>query len=179
MIAQQATGVRGVRLIDAPRCDGGEPDLGVDVRLEYYRVSRSGEQQPVPLSQVIGTLNDRFATEFIGADQLVFDQIEEVLVADEDPAQQARVNTMGNYRFGFDSTFLDAILDRLSQNDGIFTRILDDPAFADAVKAALIARVYERRQERAYPARDGGAAIDAASRTGNPTRITGWSGQRR
>jgi type I restriction enzyme R subunit len=158
-------------LLKLPHRLGSEVDLGVDVRLEYYRLSKTGEQsvalagdavtlkgptevgmggdqgpQKVLLSSIITALNDRFGTEFTIADQLVFDQIEEVLVADEGLAQQAKVNTMGNYKYGFDSAFLNTIIDRRTQNDSIFRRILDDQEFADTVKALLIERVYQRQQ---------------------------------
>jgi len=158
-----------------PHRDGADVDLGLDVRLEYYRLSKTGEQtialageaaaltgptevgtgEPDPdlvaLSTIIRTLNERFGTEFTAADGLVFDQIEAVLVANPNLAQQARVNTMGNYKFGFDTAFIDAILDRRTQNDSIFTRILDDPQFAETVKAVLLARVYDRQQAIGAP----------------------------
>jgi type I restriction enzyme R subunit len=158
-------------LLKLPRRETGEVDLGLDVKLEYYRLSKTGEQSlslagesetlrgPTEvgtggdqetrkqlLSTVISALNDRFGTQFTIADQLMFDQIEEVLVADESLAQQARVNTIDNYKFGFDSAFLSTIVDRRSQNDGIFTRILDDQDFAETVKSLLIERVYQRQQ---------------------------------
>ena len=147
------------------------PVSEVDVQLEYYRLSKTGEQnvtlagEPVTLvgpteigtggdqppekrllSTIIAALNERFGTQFTIADQLMFEQIEEVLVADESLAQQARVNTIGNYKFGFDSAFLSMIVDRRAQNESIFTRILDDQDFADTVKSLLIERVYQRQQ---------------------------------
>ena len=38
-----------------------------------------------------------------------------------------------------------------TQNDSIFTRILDDPQFAETVKAVLLARVYDRQQTTGAP----------------------------
>lgn len=160
-------------LLKLPHAETGAADLGVDVRLEYYRLSGAAEQALMLgeekiglkgpsdtgtggedaalqlLSTIIGKLNERFGTEFTFADKLVFDQIEEVLVANDGLAQQARANTLDNYQYGFDSAFMDAIVDRKSSNESIFMRILDDPRFAEAVKAFLMDKVYQRQQATA------------------------------
>jgi type I restriction enzyme R subunit len=158
-------------LLKLPRRDeAGTLDLGNDVALEYYRLSRTGagsialggdaetlkgptevgtggEHEPVKerLSTIISILNERFGTDFTQADQLAFDQIEEELVANEELAEQARVNSIDNYKYGFEDAFMDAVIDRKAQNEEIFTRILDDGDFASAVKAYLMQKVYERQ----------------------------------
>ena len=40
-------------------------------------------EQPVPLSQLIDIVNERFGTDFNQADQLFFDQIVQAAVTDE------------------------------------------------------------------------------------------------
>ena len=76
---------------------------------------------------------------------MAFDQIEEELVANEELAEQARVNSIDNYKYGFEDAFTDAVIDRKAQNEEIFTRILDDGDFAGAVRAYLMQKVYERQ----------------------------------
>ena len=49
-------------------------------------------EQPVPLSQLIDVVNDRFGTDFNQADQLFFDQIVEAAMADDGLQQAAAVN---------------------------------------------------------------------------------------
>lgn len=49
-------------------------------------------QQPVPLSQLIDIVNQRFGTDFNQADQLFFDQIVEAAMADDGLRQAAAVN---------------------------------------------------------------------------------------
>jgi hypothetical protein len=104
-----------------------------------------GEELGEPITQDLPGLGAAGLVD-LAADQLMFDQIAAVLVANEDLAQQAKVNTMGNYKFGVETAFLHAIHDRRVRNDGIFTSVLDDEEFAEAVKAALIAKVDERQQ---------------------------------
>ena len=158
-------------LLKLPHKEQGSVDLGLDVRLEYYRLSRTAEQQLTlgeesvglkapkdtgtagehevvlaPLSTIIAALNERFGTEFTFADKLLFDQIEEVLVADDTLAQQAKANSLENYQFGFEAAFMEAVIDRKATNEGIFMRILDDKRFAEAVRAFLMEKVYQRQQ---------------------------------
>jgi type I restriction enzyme R subunit len=88
-----------------------------DVRLEYYRLQKISEgsinmqdgearpldgptevgsgvvhPQPVPLSQLIDLVNERFGTDFNQADQLFFDQIVEAAMVDDGLRQAAAVN---------------------------------------------------------------------------------------
>jgi type I restriction enzyme R subunit len=109
-------------------------------------VGTAGPEPPlVPLSSIITALNERFGTDFTLIDQLVFDQIEEELVANPDLARQAQVNRIDNYKYGFDQAFLTALIGRKSQNEQIFARMLNEPAFAEAVKAQMIGTVYRRQ----------------------------------
>jgi len=155
--------------------DGDGFDLGDGVELEYYRlrkvnegsiafgddniplggpteVGTGGEYAPmtVPLSAVIALLNNRFGTEFTDADRLIFDGIEEELVANEELAVQARANTIDNYTFGFDDAFMAAVVDRRTRHEDIFTRLLDDQEFTDTVKAYLLRRVYDRQSGASF-----------------------------
>ncbi len=149
---------------------GGDLDLGDSVELEYYRlrkvsegsiayaddnasvtgptdVGTGGEHDVLmaPLSTIVALLNKRFGTEFTDADRLVFDQIEEELVAKDDIVDQARANTLENFGLGaIDEAFTAAVIDRRAQNEDIFVRLLGDEEFAAIVKAYIVKKVYER-----------------------------------
>ena len=56
--------------------------------------------QPVPLSQLIDIVNERFGTDFNQADQLFFDQIVEAAMADDGLRQAAAVNPGRQVRTG-------------------------------------------------------------------------------
>ena len=143
--------------------------LGDEVSLEYYRLQRVAEQNIVmegqgefglptmdgagirlnkeeqeALSEIINVLNNRFGTEFNDADKLFFDQIEEELVLSATLAEQAKSNTMENFKFGFDDAFMDKLIGRMEQNQDIFSKMMDDKDFGGLVKNYMLKKVYER-----------------------------------
>jgi len=140
-----------------------------EVALEYYRlqvmeegsidlVKESEGELSVPteaglrkpkdefakISLIIEVLNDKLGTEFTTVDQLFFDQIEEEMVLDETLAKQAQSNTKENFKFGFEEKFMDAVIDRMSQNEELFTKIMDDDLMAEMLKDLLLDKVYGR-----------------------------------
>ena len=109
--------------------------------------TRKEKEERARLSEIIDVLNDRFGTEFEVADKLFFDQVEEELVANETLSQQAKSNTIENFRYGFEEEFLNALIGRMDQNQEIFAKILDDAEFGDAVREWMLRKVYQRLNE--------------------------------
>lgn len=143
--------------------------LGDEVSLEYYRLQKVAEQNIVlepkgeygleggneagirmtkeekaALSEIITVINKRFGTEFNQADKLLFDQIEEDMVADERLAAQAKSNTIENFKFGFKEAAIDKFISRMDQNQDIFARMMDDQDFSGLVMDYLLKKVYGR-----------------------------------
>jgi type I restriction enzyme R subunit len=143
--------------------------LGDEVSLEYYRLQKVAEhnivmedqgeyglqgggeagirmnkEEMAALSEIIEVLNKRFGTEFNDADKLFFDQIEAELVADAKLAEQARSNSMANFKFGFDDVFMDKLISRMEQNQDIFGKMMDDKEFGDLVRVYMLKKVYGR-----------------------------------
>ena len=140
-----------------------------EVALEYYRLHKikegsidlikgeTGEletfteagikrpkEEKAPLSIIIDKLNDRFGTEFEEADRLFFEQIASELVEDETLKNQAKANKLDTFKFAFEETFLDKLIERMSQNQEIFERILEDRAFGSLVRELMMKNVYQR-----------------------------------
>src|SRR5690606_26845795 len=117
------------------KLQGDKFQLGDEVSLEYYRLQKIAEQniqlanegtiELVPggeagirkqkeeesqLSEIIEVLNSRFGTEFNDADKLFFDQMESELIQDKKLTEQARSNTMENFKFGFEDKFMDKLI---------------------------------------------------------------------
>ncbi len=156
-----------------PGPDRGERyNLGDEVSLEYYRLqkisegkiqlqndsgaaieplseagTRKDKEEYARLSEIIKLLNDRFGTDFTEADKLFFDQIEEEMVMDDKLGVQAKINTIDNFKYGFEDVFIAKLVDRMDQNQDIFNKIMDDKAFAAVVKDYLLKRVYRRLNE--------------------------------
>jgi type I restriction enzyme R subunit len=153
-----------------PRRRGGPAyQFDDDVRLEYYRLQKISEgsidlsegqgarldgpsevgsglvrEQPVLLSQLITILNIRFGTDFNAADQLFFDQLVEVAVADDSLKQAAAVNPGDKFELVF-KNLLDALfVERMDQNEDIFVRFMNDAAFQKVVTGWLSSEAYKR-----------------------------------
>jgi type I restriction enzyme R subunit len=164
-----------------PRRRGGPAyQFDEDVCLEYYRLQKISEgsislregradrldgpsevgsglvrEEPVPLSQLIYLLNERFGTEFNEADQLFFDQIVEAAVADVALKQAAAVNPGDKFELVFKNLLETLFVERMDQNEDIFVRFMNDTAFQKAVTAWLASEAYKKlragSQETASP----------------------------
>lgn len=140
-----------------------------EVALEYYRLQKIREgrivlekntqtslqptteagiprekEEKAKLSEIVDILNRKFGTDFTDADKLFFDQIEESLVEDKQLEQQAKSNSIQNFKYGFEEIFLTKLIERMDSNQEIFTKIIDDKEFGDAVKEWILTRVYNK-----------------------------------
>jgi type I restriction enzyme R subunit len=107
------------------------------------------------LSSIIEVLNDRFGTDLTNTDKLLLDQFEESWVADGQLADQARSNSLDNFRLVFDKKFLQTIITRVDANDEIFKKILDDEDFRATLGEFYLRKVYDRLQATLPPAATG------------------------
>lgn len=140
-----------------------------EVALQYYRLQKIAEgaialepqgeyglngqvdtgmtkekEEKARLSEIIDVLNERFNTDFAEADRLFFDQIESELVNDENMINQATNNSIDNFKYGFEERFIEKLIDRMDQNQEIFSKILDDKEFGEVVKGWMLKKVYEK-----------------------------------
>ena len=140
-----------------------------EVRLEYYRLQKisdgsiglhDGEArsldgptevgsglvrpQPVPLSQLIDIVNERFGTDFNQADQLFFDQIVEAAMADDGLRQAAAVNPGDKFELVFKSLLENLFVERMDQNEDIFVRFMNDVPFQKIVTTWMASEAYRR-----------------------------------
>ena len=140
-----------------------------EVRLEYYRLQKISEgsiplqdgearpldgptevgsgmahPQPVPLSQLINALNERFGTDFNRADQLFFDQIVEAAMADNSVRQAAAVNPGDKFELVFRGLLKSLFVERMDQNEDIFVRFMNDEYFQNTVTEWMSSEAYRR-----------------------------------
>ena len=140
-----------------------------DVRLEYYRLQKIAEgsislaegearaldgpaevgsgaarEEDVPLSRLIDVVNERFGTEFTPADQLFFDQVVEAAVADDALRRTAAVNAEERFGLVFRELVEGFFVERMDQNEEIFVRYMNDPAFRGVVTGRLAEEAYRR-----------------------------------
>ena len=162
-----------------PRRKGGPAyQFDDEVRLEYYRLQKisegsislqDGDARPldgptevgsglvrpqlVQLSQLIDIVNEHFGTDFNQADQLFFDQIVEAAMADEGMQQAAAVNPGDKFELVFKNLLERLFVERMDQNEEIFVRFMNDPAFQKVVTAWMASEAYRRLRN------DAGAAV--------------------
>ena len=154
-----------------------------EVRLEYYRLQKISEgsislgdgearpldgptevgsglvrPQPVPLSQLIDIMNERFGTDFNQADQLFFDQIVEAALADDSLRQAAAVNPGDKFELVFKGLLENLFAERMDQNEEIFVRFMNDTSFQKIVTAWMASEAYRRL--RSDDARGGAEPAD-------------------
>ncbi|QKY68715.1 hypothetical protein [Lentibacillus sp. CBA3610] len=100
------------------------------------------EEDMERLSSIIERLNDRFGTEFTDTNRLSYEQVKEDIVNNEDLAQKAKVNTKDNFKFSYEEAFLDIVIDRMSQNENFFMKMMEDSDFKATVMNAMFDEIY-------------------------------------
>ncbi len=151
------------------RSSGGVYQFDDELKLEYYRLQKISEgsislkegearkldgpsevgsgalhEQPVPLSQLIDVMNERFGTDFNQADQLFFDQIVEAAMADDGLRRAAAVNPGERFELLFKNVLERLFVDRMDQNEDIFVRFMNDVPFQKVVTSWMAEEAYRR-----------------------------------
>jgi type I restriction enzyme R subunit len=139
-----------------------------EVELQYYRIEKvssgsilmeEGESYGIksptavgtgkakdenkPLSEIIEVLNERFGTDFTNEDRLFFEQIKEKACTDERIIQTAHANPLDKFELGIKKFIESLMMQRMSENDEIVTRYMDDEAFQKTVFPLLAKDIYE------------------------------------
>lgn len=142
--------------------------IGNEVELQFYRLQRvssgpidlkAGEPEGVysptevgtgkvkeekaPLSEIIQALNDRFGTAFTEEDRLFFDQITAKATANSQVIQTAMANPLDKFQLGIRKLLEDLMIQRMSENDKIVTRYMDDGEFQRVAFPILSKQIFE------------------------------------
>ena len=146
--------------------DNQKVQIDDDVELKYYRLQKISEgainlkvgeadelygptevgtgrqDEEVQLSTLVQKLNERFGTEFTPADQLFFDQVRETAVANEQLRQAVMANTIENFKPVFNKQLENLLVERMTGNEEIFIKLMNDDAFRDMAANHLMQAVY-------------------------------------
>ena len=143
--------------------------LGDEVGLQYYRLQRvfsgaielregegeygvksptdvgtgKAKEEKAPLSEIIEVLNDRFGTNFTEEDRLFFEQIKEKAANTPEVVRLRQANPFDKFQLGLRQMLEDLMIQRMSENDAIVSRYMDDKAFEDAAFAVLSKVIYD------------------------------------
>lgn len=142
--------------------------LGDEVALQYYRLQRlssgpievkegepEGVRSPVdigtgkakdqkaPLTEIIEVLNERFGTNFTEEDRLFFQQITERATKNPQVIQLRQANPFDKFQLGLRKLIEDFMVQRMSDNDKIVTRYMDDKEFESAAFSVLSKAIFD------------------------------------
>jgi len=102
-------------------------------------------EQPVPLSQLIDVVNERFGTDFNRRPiSLFFDQIVEAAMGDDGLRRAAAVNPGEKFELLFKNVLERLFVDRMDQNEDIFVRFMNDAPFQKVVTSWMADEAYRR-----------------------------------
>jgi type I restriction enzyme, R subunit len=140
-----------------------------EVGLQYYRLERvssgairlhegepTGVRSPTdvgtgkakdekaPLSEIISVLNDRFGTEFTDEDRLLFEQIKERAIRNDQIIKTAHANPqLEKFQLGIRKLIEEMMIQRMGENDKIVTRYMDDPEFQNSAFPILAKEIFD------------------------------------
>jgi len=140
-----------------------------DVKLDYYRLQKISEgsirlndgvakplggprevgtgmvrDEDVPLSSLIGIINERFGSELTEADQLFFDQLAEAAVLDDSLRRAAEANPADKFQLVFREALESLFIERMDLNEELFTNYMSNPELQEVVSKWLGEQVYKR-----------------------------------
>jgi type I restriction enzyme, R subunit len=140
-----------------------------DVSLQYYRIEKvtsgsivlekgepygikgitesgtgKAEDEKKPLSEIIDLLNTKFGTDFSEEDRLFFEQIKEKAIKDTKIVQTAEANTLEKFQLGIRKIIENLMIQRMSENDEIVSRYMEDIDFQKAAFGVLSEEIYKK-----------------------------------
>lgn len=115
---------------------------GVDLDPQKHGAGGIAEDEKVRLSSILDQLNERFGTQFTETDFLSREQVKEDMLNDDDIRQKAANNTKENFKFAFEKTFMDFVIDRMSSNQEFFMKILENDEFKSYIMEDMMNEVY-------------------------------------
>ena len=100
------------------------------------------EDEKVNLSSILDKLNELFGTDFTETDFLSREQVKEDMLASEDIQRKAKNNTKDNFKFAFEKSFMDFVIDRIGSNEKFFMKILENDEFKSFIMEDVMDEIY-------------------------------------
>jgi type I restriction enzyme R subunit len=153
---------------------GGALAIDGDVGLEYYRLkktsegdasltqgdvvplsgttsvgtSAAGDPELAQLSEILGTVNQRFNYDFTDADKIAVDQWAADMMADEAVVAQARTNSFENFTMANADAVMEKAFARNERNPEVLAKLLGNAEAWAMVRDAVLKAVYDSSQHR-------------------------------
>lgn len=111
--------------------------------------ARAKDDQTAPLSTIIDVINKRFGTNWTEADQLLFDQISGDMAQNARLLEQARANSIEQFKLVFDSEVMRAFVQRLGRNEKIVNAFMANEDIRNILSDALCKQFYRTARDNA------------------------------
>lgn len=106
--------------------------------------NRQHDDKPLSLSEIILGFNERFGTIFSREDVLYIEQVEGDLLKNTPLCDQARDNSLENFRSAFEDELTGTFLDRQDRNAEILDRIMSDDELRRSVFEVMLDSFYRQ-----------------------------------
>ncbi|MDW7668091.1 MAG: type I restriction endonuclease [Bacillota bacterium] len=116
----------------------------------YVNVSGGGvvsEPEKDTLSSIIKKLNDMHGTNFSKSERLAVEQIRESLITDKDLELKAKNNTYDDFKYAFEPSFDDRIIEEFDKNKDFYGKILKDEDFKKNLMNLIMLDIYASLKE--------------------------------
>jgi len=105
------------------------------------------EDEKKPLSEIIDVLNERFGTAFTDEDRLFFEQIKEKAIKNDEIRKTAQANPLDKFQLGIRKLIEDFMIQRMSDNDNIVTKYMEDIEFQGVIFPMLTKGIWDAVRE--------------------------------
>ncbi len=159
------------------RAGEGLLDLDDEVALAYYRndqtfsgsgslesgeidavygagdvgTAQAKDAQTAPLSTIIDVINERFGTDWTEEDKLLFDQISGDMAQNTRLVEQARANSIEQFKQVFDPEVMRAFVQRLGRNEKIVNAFVTNEDLRNTLSDALLKQFYRMARDSEDP----------------------------
>ena len=112
---------------------------------------RPREPDLAALSEIVQVLNDKFGTDFKQEDQLLFDQVVGDLKQDDELGDQAKNNTIDQFKLAFDPKAMAAFVERMERNEDIASKFLENEELRNVAMDWMMQKVFSHFKTEEEP----------------------------
>lgn len=123
---------------------------GVEIQPRKHGAGGAVEDEKVCLSSILDKLNERLGTQYTETDYLSREQAKEDMLNNENIRQKAQNNTKENFKFAFERSLMDYVIDRMSSNQEFFMKILEKSEFKSYIMEDMLNEIYGQRISDIY-----------------------------
>jgi type I restriction enzyme R subunit len=121
-------------------------DIGVNIKVAGG--GQVSEPETDYLSNIINKLNDRFGTNFSESEKLAVEQIRNNLKINEELKLKAENNSYDDFKYAFEPSFLDGVIEEYDKNQEFYGKILQDDNFRSKLMDLIMLDIYASFKEK-------------------------------